>query len=64
MSTHWTAEELLDLDANYVRVNGVRAVKLREIRDGVYRAIRMPGCSIGDYFRVLSWARDKGYDVR
>lgn len=44
MRTPWTAEELLDLDANYVSVNGVRAVKLCEIRDGVYRAIRMPGC--------------------
>jgi len=63
MRTPWTAEELLDLDANYIRVNDVRAVKLREIRDGVYRAIRMPGCSLGDYFRVLSWAHDKGYDV-
>lgn len=63
MRTPWTAEELLDLDAKYIRVNGVRAVKLREIRDGVYRAIRMPGCSIGDYFRVLSWALDNGYDV-
>ena len=63
MRTPWTVEELLDLDANYIRVNDVRAVKLREIRDGVYRAIRMPGCSLGDYFVALTWALEKGYNV-
>ena len=61
---NWTAEELLDLDANYVRVDGGRAVKLREIREGVYRALRMPGCSLGTYFYVLTYLHEKGYEVR
>lgn len=61
---NWTAEELLDLDANYVRVDGVRAVKLREIREGVYRALRMPGCSLGTYFYVLTYLQEEGYEVR
>ena len=60
--TNWTAEELLDLDANFVRVDGVRAVKLREIREGVYRALRMPGCSLGTYFMVLTYLHDRGYE--
>lgn len=64
MINNWTAEELLDLNANYVRVNGIRAVKLREIREGVYRTLRMPGCSLGTYFAVLTWLHEKGYDVR
>lgn len=62
--TKWTAEELLDLDANFVRVDGIRAVKLREIREDVYRALRMPGCSLGTHFAVLTYLHDKGYDVR
>lgn len=61
---NWTAEELLDLNANYVRVDGIRAVKLREIREGVYRALRMPGCSLGTYFYVLTYLHEKGYEVR
>ena len=61
---NWTAEELLDLDANYVRVDGIRAVKLREIREGVYRAPRMPGCSLDTYFYVLTYLHEKGYEVR
>ncbi len=62
--TNWTVEELLDLDANFVRVDGVRVVKLSEIREGVYLALRMSRCSLGTYFMVLTYLHDRGYDVR
>lgn len=55
---------LEDMDGRMVSVNGRHAVKLSEIRPGTCRAYRMPGCSLGDYFMVLSWPLDKDIVVK
>lgn len=52
------------MDGRMVSVNGRHAVKLSEIRPGTCRAYRMPGCSLGDYFMVLSWLLDKDIVVK
>lgn len=57
-------EEILDLDANYVCVDGKRKVKLRENYNGTYRAIQLTGCSLGDYFAILAYLLDRGIDAR
>lgn len=58
------AEEILDLEANYVCVDGKRKVKLRENYNGTYLAFQLTGCSLGDYFAVLSYLLDKEINVR
>lgn len=52
-------EILRSLNGSTVFIDGRRVVKIYQDNDGVYHAYRMPRCSIGDYFAVLSWLMDE-----
>lgn len=52
-------EILHSLNGSSVFINGRRVVKIYKDNDGRYHAYRMPRCSIGDYFAVLSWLMDE-----
>lgn len=47
------------LNGSIVSIDGRRVVKIYQDEDGRYHAYRMPRCSIGDYFAVLSWLIDE-----
>ena len=57
-------EILESMEGRMVSINGRHAVKICEDRCGVWRAYRLPGCSLGDYFAALTFLQEKGYDVR
>lgn len=47
------------LNGRSVSIDGRRVVNIYQDNDGRYYVYRMPRCSIGDYFAVLSWLLDE-----
>lgn len=52
-----------DVDNSCVTLNGRKAAILHEIKEDLYKVARLPGCTIGEYFAILNFLKDKGLDV-
>lgn len=52
-------EILRGFSGNIVSIDGRPVVTIYQGDDGIYHAYRMPRCSIGEYFAVLSWLMDE-----
>lgn len=52
-------EILRGFSGSIVSIDGRAVVTIYQDDDGTYHAYRMPRCSIGDYFAVLSWLMDE-----